>query len=125
MDLKAIGKFDVKLDPQSDDAIPAGRMLINKTYSGDMQGSGAGQMLSKRMDNGVSIYCAFEEFEGSVNGKKGSFTLQHSGYMASDEQSLEIDIIKGSGAGELASIIGALYITQTESGHEYELIYSL
>ena len=36
------------LTPQEDAASPAGRMLISKTYRGDLKGAGVGQMISKR-----------------------------------------------------------------------------
>ncbi len=37
------GTFEIKLTPQDDAGYPAGRMLIKKTYLGDMSGSGIGQ----------------------------------------------------------------------------------
>lgn len=38
--MAAAGSFDITLAPQNHDTAPAGRMLINKVYSGGMQGSG-------------------------------------------------------------------------------------
>ena len=52
----ARGTFEVELTPQEDLASPAGRMLIAKTYLGDMTGSGIGQMISKRTEDGAAIY---------------------------------------------------------------------
>jgi hypothetical protein len=48
---------------------------------------------------------------GSVDGKTGAFTLLHNGYMSSERQSLEIQIVEGTGTGELANIQGTLEIT--------------
>lgn len=50
------GKFEVSLAPQKDDDAPAGRMIINKSYLGDIVGSAVGQMISKRTDGGSAIY---------------------------------------------------------------------
>jgi hypothetical protein len=123
--MSTTGNFEVDLSPQQDENAPAGRMIINKNYSGGMDGTGTGQMLSKRTDSGVAVYSAIEEFAGSIEGKNGSFTLIHKGYMSSENQSLEITILEGSGTDELKSISGSMTITQEDGGHQYELNYSL
>ena len=123
--MTANGTFEVKLTPQEDEGFPAGRMLIDKTFSGDLSGTGLGQMISKRTESGVAVYHAVEEFSGELKGKQGGFTLIHSGYMDSEAQSLEVTILDGSGSGELAGISGAMLITQDDSGHQYELHYEL
>ena len=123
--MSANGTFEIDLTPQEDIGSPAGRMLIKKTYLGDMNGSGIGQMISKRTENGISVYYAIEEFSGSVNGKKGGFTLVHNGRMSKESRSLEVTILEGSGSGELQSISGSLLINQDASGHSYELTFEL
>lgn len=122
--LTANGKFDVKLTPQ-EDVEAAGRMTINKAYTGDMVGSGIGQMISKRTEHGSAVYYAIEEFSGSVKDKKGAFTLLHEGIMTADSQSLSVKILEGSGSGELSSITGSLEIIQTDGEHSYKLDYAL
>lgn len=119
----ATGTFKVDLAPQNDDA-SAGRIIINKIYSGDLVGSGIGQMISKRTA-GSSAYYAIEEFEGSLNGRKGSFTLTHSGFMSKETQSLEVMILEGSGDGELKDISGSMSIIQKDGNHSYVLEYKL
>lgn len=123
--MTAKGSFEIDLKPAQDDENPAGRMLINKTYSGGLQGKGIGQMLSKRTENGASAYSAIEEFGGSISGKNGGFTLIHSGYMSKSEQRLEISILLGSGTGELSGITGTMEIIQADGGHQYVLNYEL
>lgn len=123
--MAAKGTFQVKLTPQEDEGFPAGRMLIDKTFEGDMSGTGLGQMISKRTESGSAVYHAVEEFSGAVHGKSGGFTLIHSGYMDAQSQSLEVTILSGSGSGELLGISGAMVISQGEDGHHYELQYEL
>jgi len=123
--MTAKGIFEVDLQPQSDGDFPAGRMLIDKTYSGDMTGSGKGQMISKRTESGTAVYYAIEEFSGTVQGKNGAFTLIHKGHMFAESQSLDIKILAGSGGGELDNISGSMAITQDSDGHSYELVYEL
>ncbi len=100
-------------------------MLIEKSYLGDMSGSGIGQMISKRTENGTAVYFAVEEFSGSVKGKNGGFTLLHKGQMSKESQSLEVTILEGSGSGELQSITGSMLIIQDAGGHKYELTFEL
>lgn len=123
--MSAQGTFDVSLEPQEDKSAPVGRMLINKKYSGDAEGLGIGQMISKRTNNGIAVYSAIEEFQGSVDGKMGAFTLIHSGYMSSETQSLDIKILAGSGSGELKGISGSLDIIKENDNHKYVLTYEL
>ncbi len=123
--MSANGTFEIQLTPQEDVEAPAGRMLIKKTYLGDMTGSGTGQMISKRTENGAAVYYAVEEFSGAVKGKSGGFTLLHKGHMNKESQSLEVTILEGSGSGELQSISGSMLIVQDASGHRYELTFEL
>ena len=48
--MSATGIFEVNLDPQNDENAPAGRMIIDKKYSGALVGKGIGQMISKRTE---------------------------------------------------------------------------
>ena len=44
MNMTAKGSFEIDLEPQSDSAAPMGRMLISKTYVGNIEARGSGQM---------------------------------------------------------------------------------
>ncbi|MEP5612047.1 MAG: DUF3224 domain-containing protein [Cyclobacteriaceae bacterium] len=121
----AKGNFEINMTPQQDDEAPAGRFILSKTYQGDVEGTAVGQMISKRIEGGAAVYFAVEEFSGSVNGKGGAFTLMHKGFMDKESQSLEIEIIAGSGSAELTGISGSLKIIQEGEAHAYELTYEL
>lgn len=121
----AKGSFSVTLEPQDSDVCPAGRLVINKEYQGDLTGSGKGQMISKRTEAGVSVYSAIEEVTAILAGKQGSFTLFHTGLMSSEESSLTVIIVDGSGAGELVGITGSCTIEMVDGGHFYTLNYTV
>lgn len=121
----ALGTFNVDLTPQDDDGFPVGRMLIEKTYAGDLNGTGTGQMISKRTEAGAAVYYAIEEVSGLLDSKSGTFTLLHKGYMDKNSQSLEVRILEGSGSGELQGISGSMVISQDENVHKYRLSYEL
>ena len=118
------GTFEVRLTPQHDPEAPAGRMVMKKSFDGGMKGTASGQMISKRTENGASVYYAVEEFSGELAGKSGGFTLVHSGYMDENGQKLDVTILDGSGSGELEGITGSMEILNDDSGHRYELTYS-
>lgn len=120
----AQGNFEINMKPHEDQEAPVGRFTLDKVYTGDMEGKGLGQMISKRLENGVAVYFAIEEFSGQVKGKKGSFTLIHKGFLNEKSQSLDITILDSSGSDELASISGTLRITNVDGDHSYELDFS-
>lgn len=120
------GKFDVTMQPQTDDEFEVGRLTIDKTYEGDLSGAGKGQMLSHMTQvKGSAGYVAIEKFVGSVQGKSGSFVLQHSGQMNKGAQSLTIEIVPDSGTEELAGISGTMGIDIKEGQHFYTLTFEL
>lgn len=123
--MSAKGNFEVALKIQPDNEAPAGRMTIDKKYHGDVEGVGIGQMISKRIKAGPSVYFAIEEFSGTVNGRSGAFTLLHKGFMTPQSEVLEVDILDGSGSGELTNISGSMTIVVDDGNHLYELTYSL
>jgi Protein of unknown function (DUF3224) len=83
---QAVGTFEVKVTPAATDdqwADPAiGRMLLDKQFHGDLEGTSKGQMLTAAADvKGSGAYVAIEKVCGTLKGRKGTFLLQHSGTM--------------------------------------------
>ena len=128
--MRAAGTFEVKLteqslaDAQADPLL--GRLAIDKQFSGELQATSKGEMLSARtaIDNSAG-YVAIERVTGTLGGKKGSFVLQHSGTMTRGAQRLEITVVPDSGTGELAGLTGTMTITIDGKKHSYELTYSI
>ncbi|MDP1900850.1 MAG: DUF3224 domain-containing protein [Rubrivivax sp.] len=126
----AQGSFAVKLVPLAFEGQPEGsklgRMSIDKTFSGDLVGESKGQMLSAISGvQGSAGYVAIERVEGALKGRKGSFTLQHTGTMNRGVPSLAVTVVPDSGTGELAGLAGALKIIIADGKHSYEFSYTL
>ena len=126
----AHGTFDVKLAPQtpSDPSQGAvGRMTIDKQFHGDLIASSKGEMLAIMSgtvkDSGG--YVAMEHVTGALQGRSGSFALQHSGTMNRGAQSLTLTVVPDTGSGELAGISGAMKITITDGKHFYDFDYTV
>ena len=121
----ANGQFEVTLTPQEDASHLTGRMTIDKSFKGDLEGTSTGQMLSWRgQETGTAGYVAIEKVTGKLAGRNGSFVLQHNGTMTPTEQSLTVSIIPGSGTEELTGITGQMSIDIKDGQHFYELTYS-
>jgi hypothetical protein len=126
----AKGTFDVKITPQGtedkDGAAGLGRMSIDKQIHGDLTGTGKGEMLTGMSEvKGSGAYVAIERISGTLNGRTGSFILQHTGTMARGEQHLSITVVPDSGTGQLIGIAGTFNLTITDGKHFYDLAYTL
>lgn len=126
----AKGTFEVTLlslsfegaDPQW----KLGRMSIDKRITGDLVATTQGQMISAMTDTkGSAGYVAMERVSGILNGKKGTFVLQHSGLMNRGASSLSVVVVPDSGTEELAGLEGEFKINIEGGKHSYELVYRL
>ena len=127
---RAAGSFEVKAIPQSPDEGPEspviGRMLLDKRYSGDLEATSRGQMLGAQTAvSGSAGYVAIEHVSGTLNGRTGTFLLQHSGTMARGAMQLTIVVIPDSGTGDLTGLAGGMQINIVEGKHFYEFEYTL
>jgi hypothetical protein len=127
---RATGPFEVSLKPlPMDDEAGAemlGRMSIDKVFHGDLEGTSKGQMLT----GGTPIknsagYVAIERVTGSLNGRRGSFILQHTGIMNRGAPSLVITVVPDSGTDQLEGIRGTMAIKIDGGKHSYDLNYTL
>lgn len=133
----ATGEFDVKMLPPpssttSGDTGAAGsgdgflRMSLEKTFRGSLEGSSHVAMMATSDGKSPSGgYVALERFNGKLDGKSGSFILQHSGIMAPGMMEIRVVVSPGSGTGELAGIEGTLEIRLEGKKHFYTLSYKL
>ncbi len=128
--MKASGTFEVELSPLEtytrDPAAKIGRMAIDKTFSGDLDATSQGEMLSGGSPaEGSAGYVAIERVTGTLGGREGSFLLQHSGTMTPTAQATTITVVPASGTGELEGIAGSMSIRIENGRHLYELDYTL
>ncbi len=129
--MQASGTFEVKMNVQKADNPEAeragiGRMSIDKKFFGELEGVSAGEMLGVRTEvAGSAGYVAMERVEGSLQGRAGTFFLQHSGTMTRGEAQMSVTVVPDSGKGELAGIAGAMTIKIEGGKHFYELEYTL
>lgn len=127
---RAAGSFSVSMNPAAPTEragrTTLGRMLLEKQYFGDFDGTGKGEMLTAVTDTkGSASYVAIEQVTGVLLGRSGSFVVHHAGTMSGGVDQLEIAIVPDSGTEELTGIAGKLTLKVVEGEHRYELEYTL
>ena len=125
----ARGTFEVQMTPRPQDD-PAGgpfeRLFGAKQFHGDLEGTSKGHMLATRSSiEGSGAYVALELVTGKLNGKQGSFVLQHNGTMRKGAYEMRISVTPDSGTEELAGISGTMTILIENGKHSFVFEYTL
>ncbi len=119
---------DVTGEPKIETALPIGLARMEKVYDGDVSGRSA-TLFTAAFDQatGRGTYIAMEAFEGSVDGRPGTFAYVHSATTSGADRSHEFFlVVPGSGTGELAGISGDGSMAVDEDGtHRVTLDYEL
>jgi hypothetical protein len=129
--MQATGTFEVNLQPRDayapgGEGTTLGRMSIDKTFRGDLEAQSRGEMLSALTGTeGSAGYVAIEQVRGSLDGRSGTFVLQHFGIMDGGRNRLILEVVPGSGTGELAGLSGTMSIDILDGRHLYQLDYAL
>ena len=126
----AKGTFEVKMNPfppyETEEGVQLGRVSIDKTFAGDLEGSSHVEMISAVTPvKGSAGYVAIERVTGSLHGRTGTFVLQHSGTMTRGKPELLVSVVPDSGTGALEGIAGTLTIDITGGKHFYGFEYTL
>ena len=129
MTTHARGTFDVKVIPQAPDHSAGGpfnRLFLDKQFHGDLDGNSKGQMLAAGTGvEGSAGYVALELFSGTLNGRRGSFILQHNGTMTKGVPTMIVTVVPDSGTDQLAGLAGKMTIIIADGKHSYEFEYTL
>lgn len=129
MSSQASGTFEVKVTPQAGDAAvdgDIGKMSLDKQFHGDLEATSKGLMLAAMSSvPGSGGYVAMERVTGTLQGRNGSFVLQHSGTMTKGAPQMTVTVVPDSGAGQLVGLAGAMIIKIAGGKHFYELDYTV
>ena len=126
----AKGSFEVSLGPIEpyNQAADSGmsRMSIDKQFLGDLEATSQGEMLSAGAPaEGSAGYVAMERVAGTLQGRRGTFALQHSSTMHEGAYEQSVQVVPSSGTGELEGLAGSMRIIIADGAHSYEFEYSL
>lgn len=126
----AKGPFEVQLVPVGEADKAAGSTLgtisLDKKYHGDLEATAKGTMLTAGTDvKGSAGYVAIERVTGTLNGRGGSFVLQHSGRLTRGVPEQNITVVPDSGTGQLVGLTGKLTVIIESGKHSYDFEYTL
>jgi hypothetical protein len=129
MEHQVSGAFDVTLAPLSPafEESQLARRSIDKRFHGALDAASKGEMLSAgNPAAGSAGYVAMERVDGTLAGRAGTFSLQHSATMHAGARDLRIAVVPGSGTGELAGLSGSMGIRiEADGSHYYDFTYAL
>jgi Protein of unknown function (DUF3224) len=130
MTTRARGTFEVRLGPlptynQAEESL-LGRMSIDKQFRGDLEATSQGEMLTGgAVAKGSAGYVAIERVSGTLQGRAGTFILQHSATMTRGIPNLSVIVVPDSGTGDLAGLSGRMTIAIDGGAHSYEFEYTI
>ena len=101
-------------------------MSIDKQFHGDLEATSKGEMMTAATAvKGSAGYVAMEQVTGKLNGRSGSFILQHSATMNRGVPQLSITVVPDSGTDQLVGLTGTMNIIITDGKHSYDFEYTL
>jgi uncharacterized protein DUF3224 len=111
-------------------ALPVGHAHMIKEFTGTLAGRSATQFsFAFDQSSGVGTYVAMEAFEGSLDGRVGTFAFAHSATTdrgSHDRLAELLIIVPGSGSGELVGLGGTgRIVIDVDGSHVLELDYEL
>jgi hypothetical protein len=89
-----------------EDGAKLARASVTNVYAGDLEGEGTLEYLLIYRDDGSCGFFGVERIIGRLDGRPGSFVLQHSGTYDSGTARGNWTIAPGSGTGALRGLTG-------------------
>jgi hypothetical protein len=100
------------------------RVTIGKRFSGALEGTSVTEMLAAGGDGGRG-YVASERVTGTLDGRAGTFVMQHGGLDDGGDLRQFGSIVPGSGTGELRGLRGDVLYVHDDSGARVTFTYAL
>lgn len=122
------GRFDLtRWDEESYDEAEGARLVtvaLEKTFEGGITGTSSARLLQAFAPEGAAAYVGIERVSAAVDGRTGTFVLRHSALGDATGGDMRIDVVPGSGTGELRGLRGELTVALSPDGeHTYTLRY--
>jgi hypothetical protein len=100
---------------------PLARITVRKRFSGPLEGTSVAEVLVA----GRSGYVASERVDGALDGRRGTFVVQHGGIGDETGRHAFGHIVPGSGTGELQGLRGEAAYAHDDSGARLTLTYAV
>lgn len=103
---------------------PLARATVTKRWSGPIEGTSTAEVLTAVGAAGRG-YVASERVVGALEGRSGTFVIQHGGIGDDVSDHAFASVVPGSGTGELVGLRGEGAYVHDEGGARLELRYTL
>lgn len=97
------------------------RATVRKSFSGPLEGTSVAELLTA----GTAGYLSSERVEGTLDGRRGTFVLQHGGVGDGPDARSFGHVVPDSGTGELSGLRGDATYQHDETGARLTLTYTI
>jgi hypothetical protein len=82
------------------------RATVSMSFAGELDGEGSVEWLMGYDEDGTACFVGLERVVGAIDGKRGSFVVQHVGTFDGETARADLLIVPGSGADDLRELSG-------------------
>lgn len=125
-------KWDEKTDQELGSDTKTAKASVEYIFTGEAEGLASAEylMFYKHFDsinphNSSAIFVGLLKFSGKVSGKEGSFFVEERGTFEKGVAASTLNIVTGSGLGELQQISGTGFYLANQDGTRFEFEYNL
>lgn len=101
------------------------RADVEQSYKGSLDAKSTIEYLITSFDGNNAKFIGVEQIHGKLEGRTGSFVIQHAGKFHDEVSTSTFEIIPNSGTGELEGITGSGNYHATEESAIFKLTYEL
>ena len=109
--------------PDHADGSKLSRATVKKSFTGELEGTSTAEVLMHASQDGTASYIAWEQVEGRIGDRRGSFIIQHGGIRSQSGQKAFGHVVPGSGTNELQGLSGLAEYSHDEKGATLTLEY--
>ena len=121
-----ITRWDETVYSEGSNGAKKSNAQVTQTYSGLIQGNSHLSYLMSYQSGRSAVFVGFEVVIGIVNGKSGSFTLQHNGQFENGAAYSDFIVVPNSGTNELIGLEGSGSFESAEMGQaEYKITLNI
>jgi hypothetical protein len=103
------------------------RVTVTKRFTGTLEATSTAQLLTSvaQDDPNQAGYIGSERVTGTLEGRSGTFVIQHGGIAGGPEIKQFGWVVPGSGTGDLRGLAGTVHFQHDEHGAIFTMEYQL
>ena len=102
-----VTNWDERPAVQADGGSKVTQASVTMSFSGDLEGDGSVEwLMAYAGDENTASFVGLERVVGTLDGRDGTFVLQHTGTFDGAVAKAELAVVDGSGTGDLTGLTG-------------------